>query len=59
MPRQYTRKVPSSLTERAPPQDVKARERDLQVDTRTEAQKWLGEPPFHRSALGKKLASGN
>jgi hypothetical protein len=59
MPRNYTRKTPRSPMElRAPAVDVKAREaeRDLQVDTRTEAQKWLGEPPRWRSALAHRDA---
>jgi hypothetical protein len=40
-----------------PPDEVRARlqERDARevADTRTEAEKWLGDPPAHRSALTK------
>jgi hypothetical protein len=61
VPRQYSRKVPHSLTERAPAVDVKAREaeRDQRIDDRTPAQIWLGEPPRWRSALALRDAKTN
>jgi hypothetical protein len=34
---------------------VQERERREASDTRTEAQRWLGDPPLSRSALRKKL----
>ena len=44
---------------RAPPSDVKARMLEAQerarADTRTEAQRWLGDPPRDRSALAQRV----
>ena len=65
MPRKYRRRGAAPFVNmnrgRMDPAELKSRfaERDrrLAADTRTEAEKWLGDPPASRSALAQRDAA--
>jgi hypothetical protein len=58
MPRRLTAAQFIAVDRRVSPDDAKMLERDrlAATDTRTEAQRWLGDPPPWRSALAQRTA---